>query len=148
MLVLFFLAVAAAAAVGSLATLDASEQYATLDQPSWAPPGWLFGPVWTVLYGAMAVAGWRIWCQTGFRSPEIALFGGQLLVNALWSPLFFAWELRGLALAWIGLLDLLVAATVVLFWRRDRLAGGLLTPYLAWVLFATALNASVWWLNR
>lgn len=147
-LVGFLAVVAAAAAVGSLATLDAREQYGALEQPAWAPPGWLFGPVWTLLYAAMAVAAWRVWLRVGLRSPEMALFGAQLAVNALWSPLFFAWGLRGVALAWILLLDALVAATALRFWARDRVAGALLAPYLLWVLFATALNASVWWLNR
>lgn len=147
-LVGFLAVVGVAAAVGSVATLDAREQYEGLEQPAWAPPGWLFGPVWTLLYAAMAVAAWRVWLRVGLRSPEMALFGAQLVVNALWSPLFFAWGLRGLALAWIVLLDALVAATALRFWRRDHVAGALLAPYLLWVLFATALNAAVWWLNR
>lgn len=141
-------AVAVAALAGSLSTLDAAGQYAALEQPPWAPPPWLFGPVWTALYLAMAVAAWRVEARVGLRSRELALFGAQLAANALWSPLFFAWDLRGVALAWILVLDLLVAATTWAFWRRDRVAGGLLLPYLAWVLFATGLNAAVWWLNR
>ncbi len=78
----------------------------------------------------------------------MAWFGAQLLFNAVWSPLFFAFQLRGFALAWIIALDVLVAVTLWRFWRQDRVAGILFVPYLAWVLFATGLNAAVWWLNR
>lgn len=144
----FVAVVAAAAAVGSLATLDAPEEHAELERPPWAPPGWVFAPVWTALYAAMAVAAWRVWLRVGLRSTEMALFGAQLAVNVAWSPLFFAWGQRGWALAWVLLLDALVAATAFRFWGRDRLAGALLAPYLLWVLFATALNGAVWWLNR
>ncbi len=145
----FLFVVGAAAIFGSLATIDAADQYALLDQPSWAPPGWLFGPVWTLLYAAIAVAAWRVHGIVGsLRAPEMAWFGAQLLFNAVWSPLFFAFQLRGFALAWIIALDVLVAVTLWRFWRQDRVAGILFVPYLAWVLFATGLNAAVWWLNR
>lgn len=138
-------AVTTVALVGSLSTLDAADQYAELDRPAWAPPGWLFGPVWTVLYAALAVSGWILWRRQGW-SLDMQLWSAQLGVNMLWSPLFFAWGLRGIALAWILLLDGLVAW---LAWRnrRDK-AGWLLMPYLVWIAFATALNAAVWSLNR
>lgn len=146
---LIALAVIATWGAGSLSALSAGDDYGALEQPDWAPPAWLFGPVWTVLYVLIAVAGILAWRELGtFRHPAMALYGGQLVVNALWTPLFFAWELRGLALAWIILLDLLVVATLVLFARVRRAAAVLLAPYLAWILFATALNAAVWALNR
>lgn len=143
------LAVVATSAAGSLAAVSASDDYGELDQPSWAPPSWLFGPVWTVLYVMVAVAGILLWwTQRSFKTPEMALFGGQLFVNALWTPLFFAWELRGFALAWILLLDVLVIVTIWRFWTVRRAPALLLVPYLGWILFATALNAAIWSLNR
>ncbi len=143
------LAVVATMAAGSLAAVSAAEDYGALEQPAWAPPSWLFGPVWSTLYILIAISGILVWWQQrSFKTPEMALYGGQLVVNALWTPLFFAWELRGLALAWILLLDVLVIVTMVRFWPVRRLAAGLLAPYLLWICFATALNAAVWSLNR
>lgn len=140
--------VAVVAVVGALAAADAGEAYGALNQPAWAPPSWLFGPVWTVLYVAMAVAAWRVWRVVGtLEDRALGVYGAQLALNLIWTPLFFALERRGLALIDILALDVLVALTLVLFWRRDRLAGALLAPYLGWVLFATALNASILWLN-
>ena len=144
-LVVIVLAVVAAAGIGGLSTIDAADRYAALDQPSWAPPSWLFGPVWTVLYAALAVAGWRIWV-TGGWSTDMRLWSAQLVVNALWSPIFFAWGQRGLALAWIVVLDALVGVLVVRTWRMGW-PSWLMLPYLAWILFATALNAALWWSN-
>ncbi len=147
-LALFVAVTVAAALVGSLSTLEAAAVYGELEQPSWAPPPWLFGPVWTILYAGIAVAGWLAWKEHGTKSPEVMLWGAQMAMNALWSPLFFAWGLRGLALVWI----LAMAAVLVAFiWRtrnNARVAAILFAPYLAWVLFASCLNASVWWLNR
>ncbi len=145
----FFAAAVAAALVGSLATVDASDRYEELEQPGWAPPSWLFGPVWTTLYAMIAVAGWLAWREVGSAwAPPLRLYWIQLVLNALWSPLFFALELRSAALAWILALDVVVALTILAFRRLNPLAALLLLPYLAWILFATALNAAVWWLNR
>ena len=143
-LILSFVLVGAVAAAGAIAAKDAGDSYQALDRPDWAPPSWLFAPAWVVLYLAMAIAAWRVWRVVG-RVDERALvaYGIQLLVNLLWTPLFFALERRGWALVDIIALDVLVALTTILFWRRDRLAGALLVPYLGWVLFATALNLSV-----
>ncbi len=140
-------AVTVAALGGSLAAIDAADQYAALDQPSWAPPSWLFGPVWTALFIAIAVAGWRLW-RGGASSPGFIGWCVQLAMNALWTPLFFAWELRGLALVWILAMDAIVTWLVWRSWRRDRVVAYLLLPYLAWILFASCLNAAVWLLNR
>ena len=123
--------------------------YQQLVRPDWAPPAWLFAPVWTVLYSLIGVAAWLVWRVGGFRAARTALtlFLVQLVVNALWSWLFFGWHLGGLALADILVLWVLIVATIVAFWRVAPLAGALLIPYLLWVSFAAALNHSVWQLN-
>jgi benzodiazapine receptor len=138
-----------AAAAGSIASIEAGAFYAQLVRPEWAPPPGLFGPVWSVLYALMGMAAWLVWRVGGFRNARTALvlFLVQLVVNALWSWLFFAWHLGALALADVLLLWVLVAATAVAFWRIRPLAGALLVPYLLWVGFAAALNFSVWQLN-
>lgn len=139
----------AAAAIGALASIQAAAFYGQLAQPSWAPPSSVFGPVWTVLYALMGLAAWCVWRQIGRRGRQraLVLFLLQLLLNATWSWLFFAWHLGGWAFADIVALWLLLAATVAAFWRVDAIAGALLLPYLAWVSFAAALNWAVWQLN-
>lgn len=147
-LVMSVLAVGIVAAVGGLASTNATEQYGRLDQPFWAPPSWVFGPVWGFLYLLMAGAAWLAWrAHPGFGNRAIQVYGAQLLLNLVWSPLFFAAEQRGWALVDIVVLDVLIVGTIALFGRLDRRAGVLLVPYLAWSLFATALNCAVWWLN-
>ncbi len=123
--------------------------YAGLQKPSWNPPNWIFGPVWTALYAMMAVAAWLVWKRGGFANQRTALslFLLQLFFNALWSPLCFGAKNLGFALVDIGFLWLALTATVVAFYRAYRLAGALLVPYLAWVSFATALNFTLWRLN-
>jgi len=138
-------------AVGALASVftepNIATWYAGLAHPSFAPPNWVFAPVWTALYGLMAVAAWRVWRVTGTRSLEIGAYAAQLFFNFIWSAIFFAAHQIGLALADIGLLFLLVLLTTILFWRRDRIAGLLFLPYLAWTGFAAALNQAFWVLN-
>jgi translocator protein len=138
-----------AAAIGSLASLNAPEFYAQLIKPDWAPPASLFGPVWSVLYALMGIAAWLVWWAYSFWpiSGTLYLFFIQLAINALWSWLFFVWHLGKWAFADIVLLWLLVAATLVAFWRLRPLAGLLLIPYLLWITFAAALCYSVWQLN-
>jgi benzodiazapine receptor len=140
-LVVFLLACFAAAAIGAMATQRAPEFYAALSRPEWAPPAWLFGPVWTVLYLLMALAAWLVWKErpAGARAP-LALFAIQLALNALWSWLFFAWQRGGLAQIEILALLAFIVVTLVAFWRVRALAGVLMLPYLAWVTFATALT--------
>jgi len=139
----------AAAAVGALASASAGEFYRDLVRPSWAPPGWLFGPVWSVLYALMGVAAWLVWRARGFGGARNALlvFVVQLAANALWTWLFFVWRQGGLAFAEILVLLALILATIVLFWRVNRIAAVLLFPYLSWVAFASALTLSIWRLN-
>ena len=138
-----------AAAIGAWASIDAREFYAQLERPAWSPPGWLFGPVWTVLYAMMGVAAWLVWEQrsrTNVRTP-LSLFIVQLAANALWSWLFFGWMQGALSVVDILLLWPLILATIIAFWRIKPLAGMLLLPYLAWVSFAAILNIAVWRLN-
>lgn len=138
-----------AAVVGSAASFQTKAFYAQLTQPTWAPPGSVFGPVWTVLYAMMAVAAWLVWRSGGFRSNRLALglFLVQLVLNALWTWLFFAWHLGSFAFIEIVVLWFFIVATIITFWRARWYAGALLIPYLLWVSFATALCYTVWQLN-
>ena len=138
------------AALGSVATQPRIEGwYAALAKPTWRPPNWVFGPVWTALYLAMAVAAWLVWRQKGWAGAHVplALFGIQLALNGAWSWLFFGLRSPGLGLADIILLWMAIAATLVIFWRRSWVAGVLFVPYLVWVTFAVVLNYSIWQLN-
>ncbi|MBB3802156.1 tryptophan-rich sensory protein [Xanthomonas arboricola] len=139
----------AVAGLGALASIQAASFYAELQRPAWAPPGWLFGPVWTALYGMMAVAVWLVWRRGGWAGARsvLGLFLVQLALNGLWSWLFFAWHMGAWAFADIVLLWLTLAATIGVFAKRNSVAAWLLVPYLAWVSFAAALNYSVWQLN-
>jgi translocator protein len=141
---IFLLLAFGAAALGAFA--PPGEWYATLNKPSFNPPGWIFGPVWTVLYVMIGVAGWRIW-RVGPRSVAMLLWFAQLALNAAWSPTFFAAQQIGLALVVIIALWLSIGATIRAAWPLDRFTSVLLTPYWAWVSFATVLNAALWRLN-
>jgi len=136
-----------AAAVGAVASVDAASFYGQLSKPSWAPPAWLFGPVWTGLYLLMGVSAWLVWRSPGPRTAALALFVAQLAANALWSWLFFAWHRGALAFAEVLALLVLIAFTMLAFARISRLAALLLAPYLLWVSFASALTRSVWRMN-
>lgn len=140
-----------AAGIGGAATSSSvTTWYPTLVKPSWNPPSWVFGPVWSTLYLLMAIAAWRVWRHT--ENPErrtaLAWYFGQLALNALWSGLFFG--LRNPGLAFVEVLVLWAALIVVWvkFARIDRPAAVLWTPYVAWVSFASVLNGTIWWLNR
>jgi translocator protein len=148
-LVAFGLVALAVAAVGGLSATSAASDYAALNRPSWAPPPALFGPVWAVLYTMIAVSGWLVWRRSGFAGARTALivYGVQLALNALWTPLFFGADLFGLAFAEIMVLAVAIVATIVLFARHSRPAAALLVPYLGWVGFASALNFAIWQLN-
>jgi translocator protein len=143
----FVAAVILTAAIGSLAALHAAADYKALAKPAWAPPSWLFGPVWTILYAMIAYAGWRAWLRGGLGVP-IWAYGFQLALNAAWTPVFFAGRDYGLAVIIIVALWIAIASTVWLFARRDRMAAWLLVPYWMWVTFAAALNVAVWKLNQ
>lgn len=140
----------AVSALGAAVTLPKIPGwYAGLVKPSFNPPAYVFGPVWTILYVAMAVAAWRIWLTPPRPRRRAALvwFFIQLALKAAWSPLFFGLEQPRLALGVIVALLLALAIAMVKFWPLDRPAGLMLTPYLAWVAFATALNGAIVALN-
>ena len=123
--------------------------YAELSKPSWNPPGWLFGPVWTVLYIMMAVAAWLVWQRGGWKKQRrpLTLYLVQWALNALWTPLFFGLQRPGLAFAEIAVLGLAVLATLIGFWRVRPVAAVLLVPYCLWTAFAAVLNFTIWLLN-
>lgn len=139
----------AAAAIGAVASARAGAFYGQLVRPDWAPPGWLFAPVWSVLYALMGFAAWLVWREHGFKAggTALTLFIVQLAANALWTWVFFAWQLGALAFAEIMVLWCLIIATAASFRRFNVLAAVLLLPYLAWVTFAAALTFSIWQLN-
>jgi tryptophan-rich sensory protein len=143
----FAAAVTVAAAIGVIGVTGTAAEYERLRQPTWAPPSWVFGPTWTVLYAMIAIAGWLVWKKAGFTL-ALWLYAGQLALNAIWTPLFFGAGRYGLAFADIVLLWALIGATVVTFWRIRRDAALLMLPYLAWVSYAGALNLAIWLLNR
>ncbi len=138
-----------ASGIGAVASIDAGSFYAQLARPAWAPPSGVFGPVWSALYLLMAVAAWLVWREPDSpgRRRALVLFVAQLGVNALWSWLFFGWRMGALAVVDVLLLLVLVAATLIAFWRIRPLAGLLLVPYLGWVAFASALTWAVWRAN-
>lgn len=138
------------AGVGAVASANAKSFYSALVQPAWAPPGWLFGPVWTTLFVLMAIAAWLVWrapVAPAVRRWALGLFVVQLVANALWSWLFFAWQQGAWAFAEVIVLWVLIALTCAAFWRIRPLAGALLLPYLAWVGFAAYLNWVLWQAN-
>ena len=122
------------------------EWYAMLAKPSFNPPGWIFGPVWTVLYVLIAVAGWRTWRQ-GRTGRLMTLWWMQLGLNFLWSPVFFAARQIDLALIVILFLLASILAFIAAAWRRDRVSAWLFMLYAVWVAFASLLNASILLLN-
>jgi benzodiazapine receptor len=147
-MLVFILATLAVGAFASIFTEpNIAGWYAGLVHPSFAPPNWLFAPVWTTLYVLMAIAAWRVWRIAGTKSPEMAAYVLQLIFNFAWSAIFFAAHQIGLAFIEICILLALILATALLFGRRDRLAGWLFVPYLAWTAFAAALNHAFWSLN-
>jgi|UniRef100_UPI004049ACC6 translocator protein len=150
-LVGFIMASFLAAAIGGYATAESVRTwYPLLNKPVWNPPSWVFGPAWTLLYTLMSIAAWRVWrrrdkVETG---KALRFFFTQLVLNAFWSVLFFGLQKPQWALVEIIALWSVLAVIQRAFWRIDRIAGILWIPYLAWVSFATALNAAIWWLNR
>lgn len=146
---LAFVAVMFLAAAGG-AVSPPGEWYASLIKPSWNPPSWVFGPVWSTLYVLIGLAGARVW----MRRPEpwagkaLQFWGLQWALNAAWSPVFFALHQMGVALLIVGMLWVSIIMFIRLAWREDRAAAWLYVPYAAWVSFASVLNTTLWWLNR
>jgi len=149
-LVTFVILCLGAGGLGAIATTpEISTWYQELVKPSWNPPAYLFGPVWTALFVMMAVAGWLVWKPRGFTHAAIplTLFGSQLVLNVAWSWIFFRAHQPGWAFLEIIVLWLAILATTAAFFRSDKTAGWLMIPYLAWVSFASVLNFTIWRLN-
>jgi benzodiazapine receptor len=139
------LAVAATAALGGMVTAPAVRTwYPDLPKPSWTPPPWVFGPVWTTLYAMMAAAAAIVWVKGGREGRRaLGAFGAQLALNLAWSALFFGLRSPLLGFLDICLLWVAIGVTVTQFFLVSRTAGWLLVPYWAWVTFAAALNAAI-----
>ena len=146
-LILWIAVSLAAGGVGS--RFMPGEWYASLAKPGWNPPSSVFGPVWSTLYVLMGIAAWLVWRKVGFSgaSGVLGLFIGQLVLNALWSYLFFGVHQPGLAFIEIVVLWLVILILTIGFWRISVMAGVLLLPYLCWVGFASVLNLQLWRLN-
>lgn len=146
------LAFAAPAVSTVFSVAGPGDWYRALNKPWFNPPNWIFGPVWTFLYTAMAVAAWLVWrecAQTGVSMAwPLGLFMAQLVLNALWTPLFFGMHRLDLALVEILMLWVAIAATAAAFYPISKAAAWLFVPYLLWVGFASFLNATLWWMNR
>lgn len=146
-LIVSLILVAVVAAFGGLFTPNS--WYQEIAKPPWTPPGWIFGPVWTFLYALMGVAAWLVWREPGRSISNLALgvYILQLILNAVWSWIFFGLYRIGLAFADLIILWILLGITTILFWKVRRAAGILLLPYIAWVTFAGFLNYTIWILN-
>ena len=147
MLVVFVGLCLAVGALGGWVTAGSVKTWhTTINKPSFTPPNWVFGPVWTGLYVLMGVAAWRVWCKARpdqLRVP-LALFAVQLALNLAWSVVFFGAHRIGGAVVVIVGLEAAILATMVAFRRMDGLAALLLVPYALWVAFAAVLNVAVW----
>jgi benzodiazapine receptor len=137
--------------IGSVFTISAIPTwYATLVKPALNPPAWVFGPVWTTLYALMGVATFLVW-KKGWEKKEVktalGIFGIQLVLNTLWSVIFFGLHSPGAALVDIIFLWLAILATIIAFAKISRPAAWLLVPYILWVSFAAYLNYAIWMLN-
>jgi tryptophan-rich sensory protein len=150
---LFVFVTVSFAAPGISAVLSVSgpgDWYRDLNKPWFNPPSWIFGPVWTLLYCVIGVAAWLVWRRGSMQALlwPFGLFFLQLVLNALWTPLFFGMHEPGFALLDIIALWLAIAATMIAFYPVSKVAACLFIPYWFWVSFATVLNAAIWGLNR
>lgn len=140
-----------AGVIGAIFTYDSvSGWYSTLQKPFFTPPGWVFAPVWTILYLMMGAAAYLVWERRGKEAganDALLLFFAQLALNLAWSIGFFGLRSPALGFAIIALLWLAIVSTLMAFARISKTAGDLLVPYLAWVSFASLLNASIWLMN-
>ncbi len=136
-------------ALGSLFTTSSIQNwYATLAKPSFNPPAWLFAPVWTILYVLMGISFWMIWTsRSKEKNRAMGLFVVQLVLNGIWSPVFFGAHSIGGALALIVLLWAAIVLTILIFKKISKPAAWLLVPYILWVSFAMLLNFAIWRLN-
>ena len=138
-----------AATSGAATAKSAAEFYGSLELPRWAPPAWLFGPAWSILYLLMATAAWRVWGIAGFDGArvELTLYAVQLVLNAAWSWFFFVRRSGLGSTIEVSLLWISILLTMLWFLARDPIAGLLFVPYLMWVSFAMALTVAVWCRN-
>lgn len=148
---LLLICVGGGAMIGVLTAGSIDSWYAELNQPVWTPPNWVFGPVWTMLYCLMAISMWLVWKTKVKQGQDVGLyaliFAIQLVLNFLWTPVFFSMHELKMAFGIIVLLWFVIGINIFHFQRVSRLAGGLLVPYLCWVTYATSLNAGFIWLN-
>lgn len=148
----FFLAISfGIETVGALATKQSIHSwYPNLTKPNWIPPAWLFGPVWTILYALIALCGWLAYISpsTPQRTKALIFYSLQLVLNLLWSPLFFGLQSPFLALMDISVLWILILITLFYLWQVNRLAAFLWIPYLLWVSYAFSLNVYIFIANR
>jgi tryptophan-rich sensory protein len=150
MLVVFVGLCLAVGALGGWVTAESVQTwYPTIAKPSFTPPNWVFGPVWTALYVLMGVAAWRVWRRAGSqaRRGPLALFAMQLVLNLAWSVVFFGAHRIGAAVIVIIALEVAILATLIAFRRIDSVAAAMLLPYALWVAFAAVLNIAIWRLN-
>jgi len=151
-LCLFVLGVALIEWLGHLLTMSSvRDWYVTLQKPSWTPPAYVFGPVWTILYAMIAIAGWRVFIKmsaSGKKTEAFWMYSLQLTCNLLWSFFFFFLKNPLFALIDILTLLLLIIFNIKAFYRIDKVAGILLVPYLIWTFYAFLLNFAIWSLNR
>ncbi|HEY1074943.1 MAG TPA: TspO/MBR family protein [Patescibacteria group bacterium] len=137
--------------IGSLATFSQiTTWYATLEKPWFNPPNWLFGPAWTLLFTLMGISLYLILSHAGKREMKTAVlvFSIQMVLNVLWSFIFFGWHQLGIAFAEIVILWVAILVTIINFSRISKVAAWILVPYLGWVTFASLLNFAVWQLSR
>jgi len=150
-LIVSFVACMSAAAVGGLLTSRAiKEWYGGLRKPSWNPPDWAFGPIWTILYILMAISAWLVWEEgdTQWRLIPLSIFSIQLALNVVWSGVFFYKRMILGGLVEVLALWAAILATIIAFWSASTIAAILLIPYLIWVSIASYLNYTIWRLNR
>lgn len=147
-LLFLFLFVSFLPSLGAMA-VKTGGWYAALNKPSWNPPSWVFGPVWTILYLMIGLAGYFAWTRgdRDGRTKAFMAYTAQLFINALWTPLFFGLQCPGLALVDLIVLWFLIVICIILFAKRSRPSAWLMVPYLVWVSFAGALNAAICVLN-
>ena len=134
---------------GAFTATSVRTWYLNIAKPLWTPPSWVFGPVWTVLYALMGISVWLVWRSGRWSLTRKALltFGAQLLLNTVWSIIFFGVRSPGFAFFEILLLWCVIVATIGFFWQHSKTASVLLVPYLAWSSFAAFLNFTIWQMN-
>uniref|UniRef100_A0A2A4JSF8 Peripheral-type benzodiazepine receptor n=1 Tax=Heliothis virescens TaxID=7102 RepID=A0A2A4JSF8_HELVI len=137
---------------GQVKRPDGRAWYQTIKKPTWTPPAWVFGPAWTVLYSGMGYASYLVYAEYGGFTDDaivpLALYGGQLVLNWTWTPVFFGMHRIGLGLLHMFALDAAAVACTISFFNVSSTSGYLMIPYLAWLSFATCLNYSIWQLNK